>query len=150
MVTAPLVDFLCAFIVFLGVLAWYGISPTLNLVFLPVLLFIAMMLALAIGLLLAPINVRFRDVRHTLPFIIQIWMYASPIVYPLSMVPEQWRNLYSLNPMVGVIEGFRWVLLGTEHPDFVAMAISMVIIAAALFAGLVYFKKHERVFADII
>lgn len=150
MVTAPLVDFLCAFVVFLGVLTWYGIPLTLNLLFLPVLLLIAMMLALAIGLLLGPINVRFRDVRHTLPFVIQIWMYASPIVYPLSMVPEQWRSLYSLNPMVGVIEGFRWVLLGKEHPDFVAMSISMIIIAVALFAGLIYFKKHERQFADII
>ena len=150
MVTAPLVDFACAFVVFLGVLTWYGIPLTLNLLFLPVLLFIAMMLALAIGLLLGPVNVRFRDVKHTVPFLLQIWMYASPIVYPLSMVPEQWRSLYSLNPMVGVIEGFRWVLLGKEHPDFVAMGISGLIIAVALFAGLVYFKKHERTFADII
>lgn len=150
MVTAPLVDFLCAFVVFLAVLAWYDIPLTLNLLFLPVLLLIAMMLALAIGLLLGPLNVRFRDVKHTVPFLLQIWMYASPIVYPLSMVPEQWRGLYSLNPMVGVIEGFRWVLLGKEHPDFVAMGISALIIAVALFAGLVYFKKHERQFADII
>ena len=150
MVTAPLVDFFFSFLIFLAVLAWYDIPITLNLLFLPPLLLIAMTLGLAVGLLLGPINVRFRDVKHTLPFLVQIWMYASPIVYPLSMVPEEWRWLYSLNPMVGVIEGFRWALLGKEQPDFTAMMISGVVIAMALFLGLIFFKKHERSFADII
>ena len=88
-----------------------------------------MLLALAMGLWLGPINVRYRDVKHTLPFLLQVWMYASPIVYPLSMVPEKWQALYSLNPMVGVIEGFRWALLGTGQPDFAAIGISFVVIA---------------------
>ena len=150
MVAAPLVDFFFAFIIFLAMLAWYDIPLTLNLLFLPPLLLIAAMLGLAVGLLLGPINVRFRDVKHTVPFLVQIWMYACPIVYPLSMVPEQWRWLYSLNPMVGVIEGFRWALLGKEQPDFTAMMISACVIATALFLGLIFFKNHERSFADII
>jgi lipopolysaccharide transport system permease protein len=102
------------------------------------------------GLWLGPINVRFRDIMHTVPFLIQIWMYASPIVYPLSMVPEEWRMLYSLNPMVGVIEGFRWALVGKESPDFMAMGISVVLIMMLLVGGLVFFRKHEQEFADII
>ena len=107
MVVAPLVDFLLTFAVLLVLLAWYGIVPTANILFLPFFLLVAMMLALAAALWLGPVNVRFRDIKHTLPFLIQIWMYASPVVYPLSMVPERWKLLYSLNPMVGVIEGFR-------------------------------------------
>jgi lipopolysaccharide transport system permease protein len=87
---------------------------------------------------------------HALPFVIQVWMYASPIAYPMAIVPERWRLLYSLNPMVGVIEGFRWVLLRDGHPDFRAIAISCVIISACLVGGLVYFKKMERSFADVI
>jgi homopolymeric O-antigen transport system permease protein len=150
MVTAPLVDFAFSFVVFLAVLAWYDIPVTMNLLFLPPLLLIAMSLGLAVGLLLGPVNVRYRDVKHTLPFLIQLWMYASPIVYPLSMVPDQWRALYSLNPMVGVIEGFRWALLGKAQPDFTSMFISLVMIAVALFLGLIFFRKQEQSFADVI
>lgn len=150
MVVAPLVDFLVGFVILLCMMAWYGIMPGWHLVFLPAFLFIAMMLALAAGLWLGPVNVRFRDIMHTLPFLIQIWMYASPIVYPLSMVPEQYRTLYSLNPMVGVVEGFRWALLGTGQPDFTAMGLSVLIISVALVSGIVFFKKMERSFADVI
>lgn len=149
-VIAPLVDFVITFVVLMLLMAWYGMAPTWNIVFLPVLMLIAAALALAVGLLLGPVNVRYRDVMHTLPFITQIWMYASPIVYPLSMVPEQWRWLYSLNPMVGVIEGFRWALLGKQQPDFVAMGMSVTVILMALIAGLVFFKKNEQSFADVI
>lgn len=150
MVTAPLVDFLLTFVVLLVLLAWYGIMPTANIVFLPLFLLVAMVLALAVALWLGPINVRFRDIKHTLPFLIQIWMYASPVVYPLSMVPERWKLLYSLNPMVGVIEGFRWALLGKENPDFLAMSVSLFLIILVLLGGIVYFKKMERFFADVI
>jgi lipopolysaccharide transport system permease protein len=150
MVVAPLVDFLLSFLVLLVLLAWYGIMPTANIVFLPLFLFVAMVLALAVSLWLGPINVRFRDIKHTLPFLIQIWMYASPVVYPLSMVPERWKLLYSLNPMVGVIEGFRWALLGKENPDFLAMSVSLFLIVLVLLGGIVYFKKMERFFADVI
>ena len=150
MVVAPLVDFLLTFAVLLVLLAWYGIVPTANILFLPFFLLVAMMLALAAALWLGPVNVRFRDIKHTLPFLIQIWMYASPVVYPLSMVPERWKLLYSLNPMVGVIEGFRWALLGKASPDFLAMGVSLFLIVLVLLGGVVYFKKMERFFADVI
>lgn len=150
MVAAPLVDLLVSFVVLLAVMSWFGIAPTSNVVILPAFLLLAVLLALGLGLWLGPINVRFRDIKHTLPFILQIWMYASPIIYPSSMVPDKWRWLYSLNPMVGVIEGFRWSLLGTAEPDLRAIAISMVVIAALLVGGIVFFKKMERTFADLI
>ena len=149
-VTAPLVDFSIAFAVLFALMTWHGIFPTWNLVFVPLFLGLASTLALAVGLWLGPINVRFRDVKHTLPFIIQIWMYASPIVYPLSMVPEQWRWLYSLNPMVGIIEGFRWAVLSKQHPDVVAILLSALLVALLLFGGLIFFRRSEQSFADVI
>lgn len=149
-VITPMVDFLLSFLVLLVLLVWYGIMPTWNVVFLPLFLVVAMILALAVGLWLGPINVRFRDVKHTLPFLIQIWMYASPVVYPVSIVPERWKLLYSLNPMVGVIEGFRWALLGKENPDFQAIGLSGSLVLLVLLSGIVYFKKMERSFADVI
>lgn len=150
MVVAPLVDFMLSFVVLLGLLSWYGIWPTLHIFFLPLFLMIEMLLALAVALWLGPINVRFRDIKHTLPFLIQIGMYASPVVYPVSIVPERWKLLYSLNPMVGVIEGFRWALLGKQNPDFQVMAISVLLILLVLLGGIIYFKKMERFFADVI
>lgn len=149
-VIAPLVDFAIAFLVLLGMMAWYGIAYTWHLLMIVPLIAVAGAFALAVGLWLGPVNVRYRDVMHTLPFLIQIGMYASPIVYPLSMVPEQWRTLYSLNPMVGVIEGFRWAILGTGSVPVTALAMSACTIAVLLLAGLVYFKRMERSFADLI
>ena len=102
------------------------------------------------GLWLGPINVRFRDVKYTLPFMLQIWMYATPIVYPLSIIPAGWRWLYSLNPMVGVIEGFRWAVFGKGNPDVVAIGLSLFIIGVLLIGGLIFFKRMERSFADLI
>lgn len=150
MVAAPLVDFALSFSVLLVLFAWYGVLPTWNVVFLPLFIAASMMLALAVSLWLGPLNVRFRDIKHAVPFLIQIWMYASPIVYPASMVPEPWRLLYSLNPMVGVIEGFRWSLLGTNSPDLAVMSFSLAIVFALLVGGLIYFTKMERSFADVI
>ena len=149
-VLAPLLDFAIAFVVLLILMFAYGITPTWNILAVAPLIVVAALLALAMGLWLGPINVRFRDIKHTLPFLIQIWMYASPVVYPLSIVPAAWRWAYALNPMVGVIEGFRWAVLGQGHPDFVATGIGAVAIAALLFGGLVFFKKMERSFADLI
>jgi len=148
--SSPLLDFAFGLIVLLGLMAWYGIVPGLSFLTLPLWLAETFGLALAIGLWLGPINVRYRDVMHTLPFVIQVWMFATPIVYPLSMIPEKWRTLYSLNPVVGIVEGFRWSLLGTGRPDLAAVGISLVVIVLALFGGVVYFRKMERSFADVI
>lgn len=150
MVAAPLIDFAAGFVVLLAILAFYQVPITIYILLLPLFLLVALGLSLSVALWLGPLSVRFRDVMHALPFVIQVWMYASPIAYPMAIVPERWRLLYSLNPMVGVIEGFRWVLLRDGHPDFRAIAISCVIISACLVGGLVYFKKMERSFADVI
>lgn len=149
-VISPLLDFLIAFCVLLVLMAFYGIAPSWKMLVIPPLMVISALLALSIGLWLGPINVRFRDIKHTLPFIIQIWMYASPIVYPLSMVPAQWQGLYSLNPMVGVIEGFRWAVFNQGEPNFGALAVSGVVIVFLLAGGLVFFRRMERTFADVI
>jgi lipopolysaccharide transport system permease protein len=149
-VIAPLLDFVIAFMVLLGAMIWFGVMPSWRLLAVPPLLAIAAMLALAIVLWLGPINVRFRDVQHTLPFMLQIWMYATPIVYPLSIVPAGWKWLYNLNPMVGVIEGFRWAVFGKGDPNVVAIGLSLSIIAVMLIGGLIFFKRMERSFADMI
>ncbi len=149
-VIAPLLDFLIAFVVLMVMMVIYDVSFTWKLLAVFPLILVAGLLALAIGMWLAPINVRFRDVKHTIPFIMQVWMYASPIVYPLSIVPEQYRALYSLNPMVGVIEGFRWAVLDHPQPDMFAIGVSLSMIVVALLTGVVFFKKMERSFADLI
>lgn len=149
-VMTPMVDFAIASAVLLGLMAFYGVAPTWSFLMVAPLMALAALLALAIGLWLAPLNVRFRDIKHTLPFLIQVWMYASPIVYPLSLVPQQWQWAYSLNPMVGVIEGFRWAVLGQGSPNLAAMGASAIIVAALLGAGLVFFRRMERSFADVI
>lgn len=107
-------------------------------------------MAFSFGLWLGPLNIKFRDVQHIIPFLLQIWMYACPIVYPLSIIPEKYRWLYNLNPMVGVIEGFRWSLLGKENAEFQAIWITVIFVLLLLFGGVVYFKKMERSFADLI
>ena len=150
MVVAPLVDFAVSFVVLLVLVVWYGIVPGWHVVFLPVFLLQAVLMALAVSLWLGPFNVRFRDIKHVIPFLLQLWMYASPVVYALSIVPPSWRAWYSVNPMVGVIEGFRWALLGTPHPDLTAMAVGWVLVLCAMGSGLIYFKRREREFADVI
>jgi lipopolysaccharide transport system permease protein len=150
MVATPLIDFAMGFIVLLALMAWHGLWPTWHMLALPVLLLGTVLLALTFGLWLAPVNVRYRDIVHTLPFLLQVWMYATPIVYPLSMIPEQWRPLYSVNPTVGLIEGFRWSIFGKGTVDLTAIAIGLGVTIVALLAGLVYFRKMERSFADFI
>jgi lipopolysaccharide transport system permease protein len=144
------VDFFVSFLVLLGLMAWYGIAPTWGILALPFFLALTLTTALGVNLWLSPLNVKYRDIGHTLPFIVQFWMYASPVVYPVSLIPERWQPLYSLNPMVGVIEGFRWALLGKGSPNFMAMAISAVVVMVLLLSGLVFFKKMERTFADVV
>jgi len=149
-VIAPLLDFFVAFVVLLGVMVWFGVTPSWHLLAVLPLLAVAALLGLAVGLWLAPVNVRFRDVQHTLPFMLQIWMYATPIVYPITIVPIEWRWIYSLNPMVGVIEGIRWAVVGKSNPDIVAIGIGVTAIGLLLIGGLIFFKRMERSFADVI
>jgi lipopolysaccharide transport system permease protein len=147
---APLVDFAIGFVLLVGMMTWYGIAPTWGVFTLPLFLLLALLSALAVGLWLSAFNVRYRDVGHTIPFLIQFWMFASPVAYPVSLVPEKWRVLYSLNPLAGVIEGFRWAVLGKETPDFTVMALSAVVVVTILIGGLVYFTRVEQTFADVV
>jgi homopolymeric O-antigen transport system permease protein len=149
-VVSPAVDFLLAFILLLAMMAWYGVSPTWGIIMLPGFLLLGLLTALAVGLWLSSLNVRYRDVRHTVPFLIQCWMYASPVAYPVSVVPERWRVLYGLNPMAGVIEGFRWALLGKQSPDVGIMMVSVIAVIALLIGGVIFFKHMEQTFADVI
>jgi lipopolysaccharide transport system permease protein len=150
LVTAPLVDFAAGFAVLVALVAWFHLVPGPQVLLLPLFLLVATSLALSLALWLGPISVRYRDVGHALPFLIQVWLYASPVAYPETIVPERWRPLYDLNPMVGVISGFRWALLGSAPPDLLAMGVSIAVIAVLLAGGLVFFRKMERSFADII
>jgi lipopolysaccharide transport system permease protein len=149
-VVRPLLDFLPSFVLLLGLMAWFGIVPSWRLVAFPLFLLLAVATALAVGLWLSALNVRYRDIGYTIPFLVQCWMFASPVVYPASLVPDRWRLLYSLNPMAGVIEGFRWSLLGAEppRPDLLAASAGMVLLLLA--GGVVFFRHLERTFADVI
>jgi lipopolysaccharide transport system permease protein len=149
-VLAPMADFGVAFMVLAGMMVWFGISPTVGFFALPAFLVLAILTALAIGLWLSALNVRYRDVAHAVPFLVQIWMFVTPVTYPVSLVPEKWRLLYSLNPMAGVVEGFRWALLGQQSPDFLVIIASAVIMVGLLVSGMVYFRYTERTFADVI
>ena len=147
---AGLVDFAVAFVLLLGMMLFYGIRPTAALWTLPLFILLALVTALAVGLWLSALNVKYRDVGHVIPFLAQLWLYASPVAYPTSLVPERWRLFYSLNPMAGVIDGFRWALLGTAALDWRVLAISTVIVLLILFSGLAYFNRTEDIFADVI
>lgn len=147
---APLVDFAIAFVLLLGMMAWYGIVPTAATLALPVVFVLAIVTAMAVGLWLSALNVLYRDVRHAIPFLLLLWMYASPIAYPVSLVPERWRALYGLNPMVGVIEGFRWALLGGAGHDLSTIMTSAIAVVILFVGGVVFFRRIERTFADIV
>ena len=149
-VVAPIVDFCFAFALLLGMLAWYGVAPSMGVLMLPAFVLLAVTTALAVSLWLSALNVRYRDVRHTIPFLLQIWMYVSPVVYPVSVVPADMRVLYGLNPMVGVIEGFRWGLLGRQAPDPALIAMSVLMVAGLLAGGLVFFRRQEPALADVV
>jgi lipopolysaccharide transport system permease protein len=149
-VLAGLVDFAIAFGLLLLMMVYYGIVPTVRVIFLPLFVVFAVMTALAVGLWLTALNVRFRDVRYTIPFLTQFWLFASPVAYSSSLVPENWRWVYGLNPMAGVIEGFRWALLGSEVQITSLMGMSGLIVLVLLAGGLWYFKKTERTFADLV
>jgi len=149
-VLAGVVDFGIAFLVLVGLMAYYGIGLTPAALLLPVFLLLALTSALAIGLWLSALNVKYRDIRYVVPFLTQFWMYATPIAYSSSLIPEKWRWLYSLNPMTGVVEGFRWAILGKSSLDVLSMSISAGMVVTLLIGGLYYFKRMESSFADIL
>lgn len=148
-VLAGLVDFAIAFLLLLGVMAWYGIVPGLEALVVIPLVLLAFVTALGVGLWLAALNVQYRDVRYVLPFLTQLWLFATPIVYPSSLVPAAWRPVYGLNPMVGVVDGFRWALLGSAPPGPI-LAVSTCAALALALGGIFYFRRMERAFADIV
>lgn len=147
---AGLVDFGISFLVLLGLLFYYGITPTITLLALPLFLLLAIAAALGVGLWLCALNVQYRDVRYTIPFLTQFWMFATPVAYSSSLVPAQWRALYGLNPMAGVVEGFRWALLGKTPAPGPLLAVSVAVVVVILVGGLYYFRSMEKTFADVV
>lgn len=147
---AGLVDFVIAFLILLAMMAFYGITPTSALWTLPFFILLAVSTALGVGLWLSALNVKYRDVQYTIPFLTQVWLFLTPIAYPTSIVPEMWRPLYGLNPMVGVIDGFRWALLGTGNAPGVMVFISAITSVLILISGIYYFRSMERSFSDVV
>jgi lipopolysaccharide transport system permease protein len=149
-VLSGMVDFILAFVVLLGMILYFGITPTVNIFWLPSFLLMALVTSIGAGLWLSALNVQFRDVRYIVPFLTQFWLFATPIAYPSSLLPEPWRTLYGINPMVGVIEGFRWTLLGTDTAPGFIIIVSIFAALALLLSGAYYFRHMEKTFADII
>ena len=149
-VLSGLIDFTIAFTILLLLMVHYGITPTMALWLVPGFVLFAVMTALAVGLWLSALNVQYRDVRYTIPFIIQLWLFVSPVAYPTSLVPESWRWLYAFNPLVGVIEGFRWALLGSSGGFGSELVSSVAVVSLLLVGGLYYFRRMEKTFADVV
>jgi lipopolysaccharide transport system permease protein len=148
-ILSGIVDFLIAFAVLLVLMAWFAVYPGIHILFLPVFVLLALLTALAVSLWLSALNVNYRDVGYALPFLAQLWMFVTPVVYPVSLVPAEWRWLVMLNPMAGVIEGFRWSLLGrAAPPDLVLVGISALAMVALLIGGLFYFNHTQMTYAD--
>jgi len=149
-VFSGIVDFVLAFIVLFGMMLYFGIVPTINVIWLPFLLMLALITSLGVALWLSAMNVQFRDVRYIIPFLTQFWLFATPIAYPSSLLSEPWRTLYGINPMVGVVEGFRWALLGTETSPGPIIIVSSLVALALLIGGAFYFRRMEKTFADVV
>jgi len=149
-VLSGVVDFVIAFVVLLGMMGYYGLLPTLNVVWLPLFLLLALATSLGVGLWLSALNVEYRDVRYVVPFLTQFWLFATPIAYPSSLLHEPWRTIYGLNPMVGVVEGFRWALLGAETVPGPIVAVSSLAALIILVGGAFYFRRMEKTFADVV
>jgi len=150
-ILAGLVDFLIAFVILIGMMVYYKISPTGYVWTLPLFLLLAVVTATGVGLWLAALNVQYRDVNYMTPFLTQFWLFVTPIAYPASMVPSQWQLIYFLNPMAGVVEGFRWALLGTEQgAPGLQLVVSSVVALVLLVTGFAYFRRMERTFADMV
>jgi lipopolysaccharide transport system permease protein len=149
-VLSGLVDFALAFLVLLAMMVVYGYWPTANIIWLPLLLLLTFVTALGVGLWLSALNVEYRDIRYVIPFLTQFWMFISPVVYPSSLLDEPWRTIYAVNPMVGVLEGFRWALLGKGTAPGPMIGLSVVVSIVLLVTGGFYFRRMERNFADVV
>jgi lipopolysaccharide transport system permease protein len=149
-VLAGLVDFALSFIVLLGMMVYYHHAPTIHVLWLPLFILLGLAAAVGMGFWLSAMNVKYRDVRYVVPFLVQFWMYASPIIYPSSMIPARYRTLYALNPIVGVVDGFRWALLGTKTAPGPMLAVSSAATVLFLVGGALYFRRMEAEFADIV
>src|SRR5712692_4887151 len=149
-VLGGLLDFAIAFLILLLMMAYYGVRPTWAIVTLPAFLLLAMLTALGVGLWLSALNVKYRDVRYTITFLIQFWLFATPVAYSASIVPARWRALYGLNPMAGVVEGFRWALLGKSEGPGALLPVSVTVVILILIGGLYYFRRMEAEFADVV
>jgi len=149
-ILAGLVDFVIAFTLVIGMMVWYGVRPTWAVLTLPFFVIFTMVTALGVGLWLSALNVQYRDVRYTLTFIVQFWLIASPVAYSSTLVPARWRPFYGLNPMAGVIEGFRWALLGKAQAPGAMLWVSVVVVAVVLVGGLYYYRRMEKTFSDVI
>ena len=149
-VLAGLVDFGIGFIMLLGMMVYYGIAPTVAVWTLPCFILLVVASALAVGLWLSALNVQYRDVRYTIPFLTQCWLFATPVAYPSSLVPKPWRVLYGLNPMASVVEGFRWAMLGKAEGPGAMLGVSVAMVACLLVSGLFYFSRMEKTFADVV
>lgn len=148
-VLAGVVDFGLSFLILLALMVWYQWPPSPAVFLLPIFLLLAMITALGVGYWLSAINARYRDVRHATPFLVQLWLFATPVVYPSNLIEGYWQLLYALNPMVGVVEGFRWALIGTQPPSMLLL-VSVTTAISIFFTGLLYFQSVERKFADVI
>jgi lipopolysaccharide transport system permease protein len=149
-VLGGLVDFAISFLVLLGMMAYYGITPGVAILMLPLFILLAILTALGVGLWLSALNVQYRDVRYTITFLIQLWLFATPVAYSSSLVPPRWRALYGLNPMAGVVEGFRWALLGKAEGPGALLIVSVAAVVVVLVGGLFYFRRMENTFADVV
>ncbi|MFN8490945.1 MAG: ABC transporter permease [Caldilineaceae bacterium] len=147
---AGVVDFGIAFLALIAMALFYGMTPTLNILWLPLFLVLTLITSLGVGLWLAAMNVQFRDVRYIVPFLTQFWLYATPVAYPSSLLPEPWRTLYGINPMVGVVEGFRWAMLGVNNGPGLMVILSAIVAVGLLISGAYYFRRMEKTFADVV
>ena len=143
------VDFVLAFIVLLGMMVYYNIFPSLNIIWLPLLFLLSFITSLGVGFWFSAMNVQFRDVRYAVPFLTQFWLFATPIAYPSSLLSEPWRTLYGINPMVGVVEGFRWALLSTDTAPGPIIVVSTLVALVIMISGAYYFRRMEKTFADV-
>ncbi len=149
-VLSGLLDFVIAFVILIGMMLWYHMVPTVNIWLVPFFVLMATLTALGVSLWLSALNVQYRDVRYVIPFLVQVWLFATPIAYPSSLVPAQWRALYGLNPMAGVVDGFRWALLGNPPGSMQLILVSFAVVIIVLISSLFYFRKMEETFADVV